>query len=28
VPLGAVPARDAEPDIHSLYQVVWTVTED
>jgi len=28
VPLGAVPARNAEPDIHSLYQVVWTVTED
>ena len=28
VPLGAVPARNAEPDIHSLYRAVETVTED
>jgi hypothetical protein len=28
VPLGAVPARNAEPDIHSLYPAVETVTED
>jgi hypothetical protein len=28
MPLGAVPARNAEPDIHLLYQVDWTVTED
>jgi len=28
MPLGAVPARNAEPDIHLLYQVDWTITED
>ena len=28
VPLGAVPARNAEPDIHWLYRAVETVTED
>jgi hypothetical protein len=26
--LGAVPAHNAEPDIHSLYRAVETVTED
>jgi hypothetical protein len=28
VPLGAVPARNAEPDIHSLYRAVEAITED
>jgi hypothetical protein len=28
MPLGAVPVRNAEPDIHLLYRVDWTVTED
>ena len=28
VPLSAVPARNAEPDIHSQYRAVEIVTED